>query len=95
MRIGVPREVSSGERRVALVPDSVKRLVAKGLEVVVEKEAAAEAGYADAAYEEAGARLEADVAELWGTSDFVAKIQAPTDHPRHSSFCSIVQRFVR
>jgi H+-translocating NAD(P) transhydrogenase subunit alpha len=57
MKIGVPRETAAGERRVALVPDVVRRLAAAGHETVVEPGAGAEAGFADEAYTEAGAEL--------------------------------------
>ena len=55
MIIGVPKEILPGERRVALVPDEVKTLVGEGLEVLVEAEAGASAGFLDAAYQAAGA----------------------------------------
>ena len=64
MKVGVPREVVSGERRVALAPDTVARLVDRGLEVVVEAGAGTESGFADAAYTEAGAKV-ADAAAAW------------------------------
>ncbi|MEX0674993.1 MAG: Re/Si-specific NAD(P)(+) transhydrogenase subunit alpha [Gaiellaceae bacterium] len=57
MRVGVPKETAPGERRVALVPDAVQKLVQKGHEVVVEKGAGAEASFADADYEAAGATI--------------------------------------
>jgi H+-translocating NAD(P) transhydrogenase subunit alpha len=60
MRIGVPNESARGERRVALVPEVVKRLSGKGLEVAVEPGAGAAANVSDAAYEEAGAIVAAD-----------------------------------
>jgi H+-translocating NAD(P) transhydrogenase subunit alpha len=74
MRIGVPRETAAGERRVALVPDIVEKLVPDGFEVVVEPGAGAAASFPDAAYEEAGARL-AD----WADTDLVAKVQKPSE----------------
>ncbi len=55
--VGVPRETSPGERRVALTPDAVKRLARKGAEVVVEAGAGATAFLPDAAFETAGARV--------------------------------------
>jgi proton-translocating NAD(P)+ transhydrogenase subunit alpha len=55
VKIAVPRETAPGERRVALVPDAVKRLVAAGFEIVVERDAGAEAGFTDDDYAEAGA----------------------------------------
>jgi H+-translocating NAD(P) transhydrogenase subunit alpha len=57
LRIGVPTETAPGERRVALVPDIVRKLVQAGHEVVLEAGAGAEAAIPDADYEEAGARL--------------------------------------
>ncbi|MFH1746019.1 MAG: Re/Si-specific NAD(P)(+) transhydrogenase subunit alpha [Planctomycetota bacterium] len=81
MIIAVPREVRDDERRVALVPESVKKLVKAGVEVVVERGAGESAFLADGQYEEAGARLDADVAALLGGADLVLKVQPPTDHP--------------
>ena len=57
MKVGIPKEVKPGERRVALVPDSVKKLADAGFEVVVERGAGREANLEDAEYEEAGATL--------------------------------------
>jgi len=82
MRIGVPREVAEGERRVALAPESVKKLVQAGIEVVVERGAGQSAYYPDPAYEQVGAKIEADVAAVLGQADFVLKVQPPTDHPQ-------------
>ncbi len=63
MRIGVPKESAPGERRVALVPDTVKAMTAEQLEVVVEPGAGEAASYPDSAYSEAGAKLDGDP---WG-----------------------------
>src|SRR4051812_1730256 len=57
MRVGVPAETRPGERRVALVPDAVPRLLAAGLEVAVESGAGGQAFASDAAYVEAGATV--------------------------------------
>ncbi|MQA03077.1 MAG: Re/Si-specific NAD(P)(+) transhydrogenase subunit alpha [Streptosporangiales bacterium] len=57
MTIAVPRETTPGERRVALVPGAIERLVDAGLTVAVEPGAGSAAGYPDAAYEAAGARV--------------------------------------
>ena len=75
MRIGVPREVTAGERRVALVPESVGRLVKSGggVEVVVERGAGTEANFPDELYEKAGAVF----GDAWRT-DVVVKVQKPT-----------------
>jgi NAD(P) transhydrogenase subunit alpha len=77
MRIGVPKETAAGERRVALVPEVVSRLKAKGLEVVVQKGAGAEALLPDSAFAEAGARISADPEEVW-KSDVVLTIAPPS-----------------
>src|SRR5271157_6343008 len=76
MRIGVPKETAAGEHRVALVPEVVGKLRAKGLEVVVQEGAGADALLPDAAFAEAGARMTADASEIWG-SDVVVTIAPP------------------
>ena len=76
MRIGVPKETAAGEHRVALVPEVVSKLKAKGLEVVVQDGAGADALIPDAAYVEAGARVTPDAPEVWG-SDVVVTIAPP------------------
>jgi proton-translocating NAD(P)+ transhydrogenase subunit alpha len=76
VKIGVPRETAAGEARVALVPDAVKRLVAKGNQVVVEAGAGTAAGFADAEFQAAGAAIAADLPAIWG-ADLVAKVQGP------------------
>jgi len=77
--VAVPREISAGERRVALVPDAVKLLKSKGVDVVVERGAGLAAGFDDAAYERAGATLEADARALLARADVVLKVQAPAE----------------
>ena len=62
MLIGVPREIASGERRVALVPEVVSQLTRAGHRVVVERGAGLRAGFTDEAYRAAGCDL-ADSAE--------------------------------
>jgi NAD(P) transhydrogenase subunit alpha len=74
MRLGVPQETGEGETRVALVPEVVKRLVAKGLEVRVAPGAGARALIPDAAFGEAGAELSDDV---W-SADVVLKVAPPS-----------------
>ena len=76
MRIGVPRETARLERRVALVPETVKRLAKAGHAVVVERGAGRAAGFPDAEYEAAGARL-GDAAEALG-AELVLKVQRPS-----------------
>jgi len=81
MRIAVPREIRTGERRVALVPESVKKLVKAGIAVSVERGAGESAFFTDSQFAEAGAELEAEVAALFGGADLVVKVQAPALNP--------------
>jgi NAD(P) transhydrogenase subunit alpha len=76
MRIGVPKETAGGEHRVALVPEVVSKLKAKGLEVVVQSGAGEDALLTDAAFEQAGAQISTDPAEVW-RSDIVLTIAPP------------------
>jgi NAD(P) transhydrogenase subunit alpha len=72
MRVGIPHETAAGERRVALVPETVGRL-GEGIEVVVEAGAGAAASFPDEAYREAGATI----GDPW-SADLIAKVAAPS-----------------
>ncbi len=78
MQIGVPREIVSGETRVALTPDVVPQLIKAGHKVLVERGAGDRAGFQDESYRAAGAQLIDDPATLYAASDMVLKIQRPT-----------------
>jgi NAD(P) transhydrogenase subunit alpha len=78
MRIAVPREIFPGEKRVAIVPDSVKRLAAKKIEVSVQAGAGDESFLADAEYSGMGAKVEPGLDALFSSSDVVVKIRVPT-----------------
>jgi len=77
MRIGVPKETAPGERRVALVPESAKKLIQAGYDVAIEAGAGEGAGFPDSGYREAGAKIESDPAALLESSDLVLKVGAP------------------
>ncbi len=77
IRVAVPKEQARDERRVALTPDVVARLVKQGYEVVVEQGAGVAASFPDAVFSEAGARV-ADAAGLYGDADIVVKVQPPS-----------------
>ena len=77
MRIAVPAETDAKERRVPLVPDSIKKLTRAGLEVVVEKGLGVRAGFADADYEAAGATLTSDRVSLLGNADIILRVRKP------------------
>ena len=78
IRIGVPKETTVGERRVALVPDAATRLAKAGFEVLVEQGAGEAATFSDAAYREAGATVVAGAAELAAQADMIARVQRPS-----------------
>lgn len=78
MRIGVPRETTAGERRVALVPESVARLKKAGVDVRVQRGAGVDAFITDDAYATAGAELVDDASAAFGDCDVVCKVQRPT-----------------
>jgi NAD(P) transhydrogenase subunit alpha len=74
MRVAVPKETTPGERRVALVPEIVRKLMTSGFEVAVEAGAGAAAGFSDREYEEAGAHI----GDPWD-ADVVLKVRRPRD----------------
>jgi H+-translocating NAD(P) transhydrogenase subunit alpha len=78
MRIGVPKETAAGERRVALVPEVVSKLKARGLDVLVQRGAGHEALVPDDAFVQAGAELSDDAAAIWA-SDLVVTVSPPND----------------
>ena len=77
MLIAIPKETAPGERRVALVPESCKRLIQAGYEVAVEAGAGVAAYFPDELYRDVGVTLEADPAALIGKADIVARVTAP------------------
>ncbi len=79
MRIGVPKEVHAGERRVATTPDVAAQLIKLGYRVAVEADAGVNASFSDDAYREAGCDIVASGSELWADSDIILKVRAPED----------------
>jgi NAD(P) transhydrogenase subunit alpha len=80
MKVGVLKETTPGEHRVALVPEMVARLRGAGLDVLVQSGAGDGAWFADSAYAEAGASI-VSRSELLADADIVVGISAP-DEPR-------------
>ncbi|MDP1651093.1 MAG: Re/Si-specific NAD(P)(+) transhydrogenase subunit alpha [Rhodocyclaceae bacterium] len=78
LRIGVPREVHAGEKRVAIVPDTVARLIKLGFAVTVESGAGQAANFGDDAFLAAGAQIAGNATGLYGSADLVFKVRAPT-----------------
>src|SRR5580692_7229762 len=77
MRVGIPREIFEGERRVAATPMTCVKMRKLGLEVLVQAGAGEAADYSDAAYLETGAEIAPDAATLWAKADIVLKVRAP------------------
>ena len=77
MKVAVVKERRAHERRVAASPDTIKRMIAMGLEVVAESGAGEGAGFTDAAFAAAGATIAADPASTLGDADIVLKVQRP------------------
>ncbi len=78
MRIAVPWETAPGERRVALVPESCKKLMQAGYEIAIEEGAGDAAGFTDDKYRELGVDIVSDPVALLGSADLVLKITAPS-----------------
>jgi alanine dehydrogenase len=79
MRIGVPTEIKSDEFRVGLVPGSVRELIARGHEVLVQSGAGAGIFAADAAYEKAGARILPTAEAVFAEADLIVKVKEPQE----------------
>ena len=77
MRLFVPKEYHPGETRVPLIPETVRKLIEKGAECVVEQGLGELAGHADGAYEEAGASVTSDRASALGEADLVLRLRKP------------------
>jgi NAD(P) transhydrogenase subunit alpha len=77
MRIAIPRERRTHEKRVAASPDTVKKYVDLGFDVVVESGAGDGAGFSDGAFEAAGAAIKADAAATLSDADIVLHVQPP------------------
>ena len=85
MDFGVPKEIRARERRVGLTPSGVLSLVRHGHVVYVETNAGAGAGFGDAEYRDAGAKIVYSAAEAYGRADVVVKVSRPTA-AEHSLF---------
>lgn len=77
MKIAVPKETKINENRVALSPDVVKTLVAKGFSVSIEESAGVNSFFSDEVYKTAGATIEADKKNLFASADVVLKVNPP------------------
>jgi len=78
VKVGIPQEITEGERRVGLVPETVGRLIKDGFEVIIESGAGRDYNL-DADYEEAGATVVGGAADVYGEADIIVKVQSPTE----------------
>ena len=81
MRIGIPKEIRQGEKRVATTPEVAEIIRTLGYEVAIESNAGKAANYSDEAYKEAGVEIIENTKELWEKSDIILKVRAPETHP--------------
>jgi NAD(P) transhydrogenase subunit alpha len=77
MRIAIAKETEMGEHRVALIPDTVSKLIKQGFEVWIESGAGENACFADADYTAAGASVISDTNHLWQQADLLLKVKPP------------------
>lgn len=81
MKIGIPKEIHSGEKRVATTPSVAEQLQKLGFSVCIETGAGTGANFSDEAYREAGVEIVADAKALWSNSDLIMKVRPPEKHP--------------
>lgn len=81
MKVGIPKEVFEGERRVATTPETAKRLQKLGFTVLVERGAGAKADFSDELYAAADCKVVDGPEALWSEADIVIKVREPMQHP--------------
>jgi NAD(P) transhydrogenase subunit alpha len=81
MQIGIPREIHTGEKRVAATPNTADQLIKLGFKVAIEAGAGSAANFSDEAYAEDGVEIVQDTKALWAASDIILKVRAPEPHP--------------
>ncbi|MGR9051273.1 MAG: Re/Si-specific NAD(P)(+) transhydrogenase subunit alpha, partial [Gammaproteobacteria bacterium] len=80
MKIGIPKEIHEGEKRVATTPEAAEQIIKLGFSMAVESGAGEGADISDDAYREAGVEIVGDAKTLWQKSDIVVKVRAPEQH---------------
>ena len=81
MKIGVPKEIHPGEKRVATTPEVAEKIIKLGFEVSIEMGAGLGANISDEAYKEVGCTIRKNAKTLWTNSDIVMKVRPPETHP--------------
>lgn len=82
MIVGIPKEITKDETRVAIIPSTVASLKKAGLEVIIEKGAGTTSYYSDSEYKEAGATIEKDTESVFGKSDILLKVRPFTENKK-------------
>jgi alanine dehydrogenase len=82
MLIGVPKEIKNHEYRVGLAPSSVRELINHGHQVIIESNAGTGIGASDQIYQQAGAKLSTDPAEIFGAAEMIVKVKEPQKQER-------------
>ena len=77
MKIGIPKEMYPGEKRVATTPEAAVQIMKLGFSVFIESGAGVNASIADHAYEAVGVTVLADAPSLWAAADIIMKVRAP------------------
>jgi len=81
LKIGIPKEIHSGEKRVAATPETIKWLQKLGFDIMIEAGAGENAYFSDDLYREGGVEIIDDTKILWAGSDIILKVRAPEVHP--------------
>ena len=93
MIVGIPKEIMTGEARVAATPETVEKFVSEGITVLVEAGAGENSLYSNQEYKDAGAKLIGDTQLLYSQSDLILKVKEPLFNERiGSSDDSTIQR---
>jgi len=86
MRIGVPREIEEGEKRVALTPEVATQLQKLGFTLAIETQAGAAANFDDEEYRKVGVEIVEDPRDIWHNSDIILHVRPPGPHPELGFF---------
>ncbi|WP_036250374.1 Re/Si-specific NAD(P)(+) transhydrogenase subunit alpha [Methylobacter sp. BBA5.1] len=81
MKIGIPKEIHEGEKRVATTPEAAEKIIKMGFEVSLESGAGAGADISDEAYKEVGVTIVKSTKALWKNADIIMKVRPPERHP--------------
>lgn len=84
MKIGIPKEIHEGEKRVATTPDAADKIIKLGFKMCIESGAGLAANISDEAYREVGVEILPNAKTVWNAADIILKVRAPERHPELS-----------